>query len=57
MKQTKLEKLTGRVAELELIVASNRRPPSRLGNCLRFIVENISTLEAMIEERKAREQQ
>jgi hypothetical protein len=53
MKLTKFEKLQDRVAELELIVAQNRRPPSRLGNTLRFIVENIQVLERIIEREKS----
>jgi hypothetical protein len=52
LKPTKLERLTDRVTELEKIVAENRRPPTRLGNTLRFIVANIQTLEQIVEKHK-----
>jgi hypothetical protein len=48
MKLTKFEKLQDRVAELELIVAENRRPPSRLGSAIRWIVENQEAIREIV---------
>jgi hypothetical protein len=46
------QSLTDRVAELERIVAGNRRPPSRLANTFRYLVANIEVLERVIEQHK-----
>jgi hypothetical protein len=50
------QSLEQRVAELERIVAGNRRPPSRLANVFRYLVANIDTLEQIVEDWKSREQ-
>jgi NTP pyrophosphatase (non-canonical NTP hydrolase) len=55
-KLTAIEDLQGRVKELERYNYLRGKPPTRLGNTLRFIVENIQVLERMIEERKSTEQ-
>ena len=41
--------LSDRVSELERIVIESRRPPSRLGTAIRYLVENLDALEQMIE--------
>ena len=50
------QSLEERVKELEKIIAGNHRPPSRLAQTFKYLIANVDTLEAMIEERKSREQ-
>jgi hypothetical protein len=47
-KLTKLERLTDRVAELELLVAQNRRPPSRFGHAIRYLIEHMDTIREIV---------
>ena len=44
--------LSDRVSELERIVTETRRPPSRLGTAIRYLVENLDALEQMIEKHR-----
>lgn len=44
--------LSDRVSELERIVTESRRPPSRLGTAIRYLVENLDALEQMIEKHR-----
>jgi hypothetical protein len=53
MKQTKLEKLEDRVAELEKYNTAHGRPPTRLGNCLRYLIENMDTIREIVANHKS----
>jgi hypothetical protein len=53
---SRLTALEDRLGEIEMIVLEKMKPPSRLGSTFRYLVENIETLEQIVEDWKSREQ-
>jgi hypothetical protein len=48
--------LNDRLNEVELIlIEKGKRPPTRLGQSFRYLLENIETIKEIVEERKSTE--